>query len=709
MYSPSPIFIDNHNISEQKLKIKDAFHSTYSQYEDLFDSIDEAAMYMQPDPLRQPLLFYLAHTSVFYINKLILSQSITKRVNKNFESFFAVGVDEMSWDDVRSCNTDQWPQVSEIKSYRSKVREVVSQFIDRVTVEKVISWNSPMWIILMGIEHERIHLETSSVLIRQLPINKIKNNHSWLECSEIDDDYPVNELLEVSKRSIIRDKSIQNTKQYGWDNEYGFHKSTVGEFKASKYLVSNGEFRKFVDSNGYQNKEYWDVEGWDWRTKMQVSCPKFWLSEKPGDYKLRTIFREISMPWSWPVEVNFYEAKAFCNYLSHEQKIKIRLPTEDEWFSLREEYETTLTADSKQPHGNINLQHYSSPCPVHKFSFDRFYDISGNVWQWTETSIYPFEGFEPHPMYDDFTIPTFDSLHNLIKGGSFISTGNLSNSDSRYAFRKHFFQHAGFRYVKSNNNESYEKNTKDGNNLYNLDEIVMQYIDMHYGQEYFNVPNYPKHCIDNIIDILGKNSFNRTLDLGCSVGRSSFELAKYSHYVKGIDLSARFIQVATLLQEKGQASYSIRKEGDIKSYKKAILDQDSLCHVNKIKFMQGDACNLSDADKNMDLIFAGNLIDRLNNPIMFLENIHAYLVIGGHLAISSPYTWLEEYTKKSNWLGGIRNKNGDFIDTYQGIANILDKNFKIVGTSQDIPFVIRETARKYQHSIAQFTLWKRVK
>ena len=111
----------------------------------------------------------------------------------------------------------------------------------------------------------------------------------------------------------------------------------------------------------------------------------------------------------------------------------------------------------------------------------------------------------------------------------------------------------------------------------------------------------------------------------------------------------------------------------------------------------------------MDLIFAGNLLDRLSNPIMFLENIHSYLVIGGHLAISSPYTWLEEYTKKSDWLGGIRDKNGDFIDTYQGMINILDENFKIVGEPKDIPFVIRETARKYQHSIAQFTLWKRVK
>ena len=52
------------------------------------------------------------------------------------------------------------------------------------------------------------------------------------------------------------------------------------------------------------------------------------------------------------------------------------------------------------------------------------FDVVGNVWQWLETPIYPFGGFEVHPIYDDFTTPTFDERHNLIKGGSWISCGN---------------------------------------------------------------------------------------------------------------------------------------------------------------------------------------------------------------------------------------------------------------------------------------------
>lgn len=49
----------------------------------------------------------------------------------------------------------------------------------------------------------------------------------------------------------------------------------------------------------------------------------------------------------------------------------------------------------------------------------------------------------------DFTTPTFDERHDIIKGGSFISTGNEALYHARYAFRRHFYQFAGFRYVES--------------------------------------------------------------------------------------------------------------------------------------------------------------------------------------------------------------------------------------------------------------------
>ena len=79
---------------------------------------------------------------------------------------------------------------------------------------------------------------------------------------------------------------------------------------------------------------------------------------------------------------------------------------------------------------------------------------------------------------------------------------------------------------------------------------------------------------------------------------------------------------------------------------------------------------------------------------------------GGVLMLSSPYTWLEEFTPKENWLGGVR-ENGEALSTYQALQRLLAANYEEIAPPQDLPFVIRETARKYQHTVAQLTVWRK--
>ncbi len=179
-------------------------------------------------------------------------------------------------------------------------------------------------------------------------------------------------------------------------------------------------------------------------------------------------------------------------------------------------------------------------------------------------------------------------------------------------------------------------------------------------------------------------------------------------HVDGIDFSARFISAAAELQEKGRVRYCIPTEGELGDY--MVADADELdfedIDMSRIRFTQGDACNLKPIYNDYNLIFAGNLIDRLNDPARFLSTIHERLRPDGVLVITSPYTWLEEYTPKGNWIGGIR-ENGEVVDTYTGLQRILGDHFDEVQPPRDVPFVIRETARKYQHSVAQCTVWRK--
>jgi hypothetical protein len=81
----------------------------------------EKAFYLRPEPLRHPLIFYYGHTATVYLNRLLDSDIIKKRVNPELEHMFAVGVDEMDWDDLNDNHYD-WPSVADTKIFKDKVR-----------------------------------------------------------------------------------------------------------------------------------------------------------------------------------------------------------------------------------------------------------------------------------------------------------------------------------------------------------------------------------------------------------------------------------------------------------------------------------------------------------------------------------------------------------------------------------------------------------
>jgi len=684
---------------EKRAEIRDYFHNSYSLDEQLYDTLaDDDAFYLRPEPLRHPLIFYLGHTAAFYINKLIVAKIITERINPRFESMFAIGVDEMSWDDLNEANYD-WPTVAEVKAYRDEVRALVDGLIERLPLSLPVDWENPWWAIMMGIEHSRIHLETSSVIIRRMPIDRVRQLPLWEICLE-SGAAPTNELLPVAGGKVTLGKPKDHP-LYGWDNEYGRHRFTVEDFAASKYLVSNREYLEFVEAGGYRTPGLWTEEGQRWLGYTRAEHPLFWIRDGAG-YRFRTMAQEIAMPWDWPVEVNQLEAKAFCNWQTKRTGRPIRLPTEDEWYLLHDRHEIPDQPYWQQAPGNINLEYWASSCPVTKFAFGDFYDVIGNVWQWTETPITGYNGFEVHPYYDDFSTPTFDTQHNLIKGGSWISTGNEATRDSRYAFRRHFYQHAGFRYVAA------EQEVEEPEAMYETDAAVAQYCDAHFGPDKFAVANFPQALARLCVEAMGERPMKRALDLGCAVGRASFELAKHFDFVSGIDFSARFIRIAYQLQEKGLIHYQLPEEGEIVSFHEKRLAEFGLEGVgSRIEFFQGDAHNLKPQFIGYDLVLAANLLDRLYDPARFLGSIHQRLNAGGLLVIASPYTWLEEFTKKENWVGGVR-RAGEPFTTLEGLQEQLGNHFRMLGKPRDVPFVIRETARKFQHTISQVTIWERV-
>jgi putative 4-mercaptohistidine N1-methyltranferase len=185
-------------------------------------------------------------------------------------------------------------------------------------------------------------------------------------------------------------------------------------------------------------------------------------------------------------------------------------------------------------------------------------------------------------------------------------------------------------------------------------------------------------------------------------------LARQFNVVEGVDFSANFIRLGVEMANQGSVRYSLVEEAELVSYHTRTLKELGLdtC-AERVSFLQGDACNLKPQFTGYDLVLAANLIDRLYRPKRFLDSIHERINDGGLLIIASPYTWLEEHTPKEEWIGGFK-KDGENYTTLDGLRDHLSSHFRLVEEPRKVPFVIRETQHKHQHTLSEVTIWERL-
>ncbi|MDJ1176637.1 5-histidylcysteine sulfoxide synthase [Roseofilum capinflatum] len=416
------------------------FQNSWELEEILMKSlVHNDSFYLNPDPLRNPIIFYLGHSPVFYINKLIRVELLDQRINPDYEILFELGVDPSSPEELEEATKNiNWPEVEQVWDYREKAKETITQVIKTCSLNLPITQTHPLWALIMAMEHNRIHFETSSMLLRQFSVEHLKRPETW-QYAPSNQTTPENKMIAISGGKVNLGKP-ENSNTYGWDSEYGTRTVEVQPFFASQHLITNGEFLQFVQDRGYENPEFWDDESWNWKQENNVKHPKFWI-EKNGSYQYRTLFEEIDLPLDWPVEVNHYEAMAYCHWKGE----GTRLMSEAEW---------KIATGKSDDHQDCNLNvKFGSPSPVRSLKNSEassgLYDLRGNVWEWLSDEFKPLPGFKPHPLYEDYSAPFFDSDHKIMLGGSWASTGAYASPSCRNWFRKNFYQHAGFRIAQN--------------------------------------------------------------------------------------------------------------------------------------------------------------------------------------------------------------------------------------------------------------------
>ena len=229
------------------------------------------------------------------------------------------------------------------------------------------------------------------------------------------------------------------------------------------------------------------------------------------------------------------------------------------------------------------------------------------------------------------------------------------------------------------------------------------------------------------------------LDVGCAVGGASFELTKHFRDVVGVDFSKAFITTAIVMKQRGGLTYKATIEGDIQVTRNTH-ELNPRIDRTRVEFKIADACALpksmlggggpvgkSSSSELLetisventalfhqygryDAVLAANLLCRLPDPILFINDCARLVRPNGVLVLVSPYSWLEQWTPKAKWMGGVmdgKNKVKSF-DVVKEVLESEQGGFDLVDET-DLPFLIKEHDRKFQWGVSHATVWRRRK
>lgn len=166
-----------------------------------------------------------------------------------------------------------------------------------------------------------------------------------------------------------------NGSGFCFDNELPRHSTYIAPFELASRLVTNGEYRAFIDAGGYRDPALWLAEGWDRVSAGELLHPLYWIADEGGNWSEFTLHGVQPLDPGLPVtHLSLYEADAYARWRG------ARLPTESEWeFAARQ---AALAEGALHPAAANG---------------DGLQQMFGACWQWTSSSYAAYPGYAPAP------------------------------------------------------------------------------------------------------------------------------------------------------------------------------------------------------------------------------------------------------------------------------------------------------------------------
>lgn len=380
-----------------------------------------------------PAKWHLAHTTWFF------ETFILKAYEPHFTPF-SEGYEEL-FNSYYNSVGEQFPRVKRGLLSRPNVAEVY-RYRQNVTgrIQELLSSklgdaeSSILSLLTLGINHEQQHQE---LFFSDLKYNLYQNplypayRTSGPPRTATSEHPPAPQQWIDVERGLVEcgtDTQLSGpcNDRFYFDNEGPRHKQWLESFTVSNRLVTNAEYLRFVEDDGYNRPEFWLSDGWATLQREEWKAPLYW--NKTGDsWHQFTLDGMLPIHPDDPVaHISAYEADAYARWSN------ARLLTEFEWEHLAR----------RQPDISGNFFDSGLLEPSAAREQTGVSQLYGDLWEWTSSAYLPYPGFRPAKGAVGEYNGKFMCNQLVLRGGSCVT----SRTHIRPGYRNFFYPNARWQF-----------------------------------------------------------------------------------------------------------------------------------------------------------------------------------------------------------------------------------------------------------------------
>ncbi|MBB4079350.1 ergothioneine biosynthesis protein EgtB [Lewinella aquimaris] len=330
---------------------------------------------VQPADDVSPPKWHLGHSSWFFENFILLPFApdytlFDERLNWFFNSYYESQGPRILRSDRGNMTR---PELAVILDYRRHVDRAMEALLEAgdPTVESLT---------VLGLNHEQQHQE-----LLLTDIKYILGTNPLYPTYRQTGDRAATPVPDLTYHQIAAGRYGIGYAGDGfrWDNELSRHEVLLQDFGIASRLVTNGEYLRFMEDDGYDRFELWQMEGIAWARELETKAPLYWHQTDDG-WKQYTLNRGMTdVDPGLPVtHISWYEADAYARWAG------VRLPTEFEWEAACNQLSPTVPQS-----GNWAERKDYHPTAA---TGPEDHQLLGHTWEWTNSAYLPYPRY-PRP------------------------------------------------------------------------------------------------------------------------------------------------------------------------------------------------------------------------------------------------------------------------------------------------------------------------